>query len=146
MIQSGPTGIVIEREISFDRKQRRKRIVPRKAASTSMMDDMPSEFRGRIPRIARLVALALRFDQLVRDGEVKSFAQIARLGHVTRARVTQIMNLLNLAPDIIDEILHLPPVVRGRDPIRENQLRPIAAEPDWTRQRAMWAVVKEDRS
>src|SRR3712207_3152134 len=34
--------------------------------------------------------------------------KVARLGHVTRARVTQIMNLLNLAPDIQEAILFLP--------------------------------------
>ena len=35
---------------------------------------------------------------------------------VTRARMTQIMNLLNLAPDIQEELLLLPPVTEGRDP------------------------------
>ena len=97
---------------------------------------------GRVPRIARLVALALRFDQLVRDGEMANFAEIARVGHVTRARVTQVMNLLNLAPDIMDEILHLPLVTHGIDPISEHHLRPIAAEYVWSKQRAMWRKVK----
>lgn len=64
-------------------------------------------------------------------------AELARLGHVTRARLTQIMNLLNLAPDIQEAILHLPRVERGRDPITERQLRPIAAVVDWERQRRM---------
>ncbi len=63
---------------------------------------------GRVPRIARLMALALRFNQQIRDGTLRDYAQIARLGHVTRARVTQVMNLLLLAPDIIEAILHLP--------------------------------------
>src|SRR5262245_15082590 len=59
----------------------------------------------RVPRISRLMALAIRFDELLRKGEVKDYAELARLGHVTRARVTQIMNLLNLAPDLQEQIL-----------------------------------------
>jgi hypothetical protein len=50
---------------------------------------------GRVPRVARWMALAIRFDQLLREVQVASYAELARLGHVTRARVTQIMNLLN---------------------------------------------------
>jgi len=63
---------------------------------------------GNIPRISRLMALAIKFDGLVRHGEVRDYADLARLGYVTRARITQIMNLLNLAPDIQEEILFLP--------------------------------------
>ena len=55
---------------------------------------------GRVPRVARLMALALRFDRLLREGVAADFAELARLGHVSRARVSQVMNLLNLAPDI----------------------------------------------
>ena len=53
-------------------------------------------------------------------------------------RLTQIMNLLCLAPDIQEEILFLPPTKRGRDAVTEKQLRPIAAIPSWSRQRQMW--------
>ncbi len=93
---------------------------------------------GRLPRVSRLMALAIRFDQLVREGAVADYAEIARLGHVTRARLTQIMNLLSLAPDIQEAILCLPRVDAGRDPITERELRPIAAMPDWQKQRRMW--------
>ena len=97
---------------------------------------------GRVPRIARLMALAIRFDRLIDHGAITDQAELARLGHVTRARVTQIMNLLHLAPDIQEAILHLPRVTEGRDPIAERHIRPIAAEIDWDRQRAMWAVTQ----
>ena len=96
---------------------------------------------GRTPRIARLMALAIRFDGLVRRGEVADYAELARLGHVSRARLTQIMNLTLLAPDIQEEILFLPKVERGRDPIAIRMLQPIAAEPMWSRQRKMWKEV-----
>jgi hypothetical protein len=93
---------------------------------------------GRVPRISRLMALAIRFDDLLRRGEVNDYAELARVGHVTRARVTQIMNLLMLAPDIQEAILFLPLVERGDDPIKEWQVRPIAAEVVWARQRTGW--------
>ena len=51
--------------------------------------------------------------------------------------MTQILNLLHLAPDIQEEILFLPRVTEGKDPIHEKMLRPIAAEVDWARQREM---------
>jgi len=94
--------------------------------------------RGRIPRVARLMALAIKFDRLLGEGAITDQAELARIGHVTRARVTQIMNLVHLAPDIQEAVLFLPPVTEGRDPITERDLRPIAAEVDWGRQRGAW--------
>ena len=98
-----------------------------------------------VPRITRLMALAIKFDGIVRRGEVRDYADLARLGYVTRARITQIMNLLNLAPDIQEEILFLPRTVKGRDPIRERDVRPIAAVPHWNRQRKMWKALPKER-
>jgi hypothetical protein len=97
---------------------------------------------GRVPRVARLMALAIRFEGLLAAGEVRDYADLARLGHVTRARVTQIMNLLNLAPDIQEELLFLPPVEAGRDTVKEWQVRPIAAKPVWAEQRKLWRTVR----
>ena len=65
-------------------------------------------------------------------------ADAARRLGLTRARMTQMMNLLLLAPAIQEAILALPPVVTGRDPITERQLRRIVAEPDWNKQIKMW--------
>lgn len=93
---------------------------------------------GRVPKVARLMALAIRFKGMLRDGQVRDYAELARLGHVTRARVTQIMNLNLLAPDIQEAILFLPPVLDGRAPLIEQHVRPVAAEPRWIQQRAQW--------
>jgi hypothetical protein len=93
---------------------------------------------GNIPRISRLMALALRFEGLIDRGEAANYADLARLGHVTRARLTQIMDLTLLAPDIQEDILFLPRTVQGRDPIREKDLRAIVAVPLWKRQREVW--------
>lgn len=93
---------------------------------------------GRVPRVARLMALAIRFDRLLRDGCVASQSELAHLARVTQPRMTQIMNLLHLAPDIQEEILFLPPATEGRDPIHEHLLREVAACPDWREQRRRW--------
>src|SRR5690606_18912045 len=103
--------------------------------------DAPAKPRGRIPRVSKLMALAIRFDGLIRDGIVADFAELARLGHVSRARMTQIMNLLHLAPDIQEAILFLPRVEAGKDPVTERELRALVAEVEWGRQRRMWKTI-----
>lgn len=114
-------------------------VVPgRERAAEPAADSQRAESPGRVPRVARLMALAIRFDGLVREGAVSTQADLAAVGHVTRARVTQIMNLLHLAPDLQEAILFMPLVTRGRDPVTEHDLRPIAAEVDWGRQRRLW--------
>lgn len=100
---------------------------------------------GNLPRITKLMALAIRFDALVSSGEVQDYADLARLGYVTRARITQIMNLLNLSPDIQEALLFLPRTTIGRDMFREKELRSIARVPYWNRQRKMWAKLKDDK-
>jgi len=84
------------------------------------------------------MALAIHFDQLIRDGKVADQSDIARLAHVTQPRMTQIMNLNHLAPDIQEQLLFLPLITCGRDPIHERMLRPIAAQTRWRAQRQMW--------
>ena len=94
-----------------------------------------SERAGRaIPRIARLMALAIRFDRLLRAEEFRDYAELARLGRVTRARMTQIMKLLDLAPDIQEQILFLPNL-KG---LNERNFRHIVSRIDWNEQRRMF--------
>lgn len=93
---------------------------------------------GRVPRVARLAALAVKFDGLVRRGEVEDYAALARLGHVSRARLTQVMNLVLLAPDVLEAILFLPNTEKGRDSINEHDLRHVASTPNWAEQRRRW--------
>jgi hypothetical protein len=94
---------------------------------------------GRVPRISRLMGLAIRFEDLVRSGQVASYSELARLGRVTRARISQIMNLLLLAADIQEQVLFLPRTCNGRDPIQLRHLLPITLEWDWRQQRRLWA-------
>ena len=93
---------------------------------------------GRVPRVARLMALVLRFDELVRTGQIANYRELASLGHVTRARVSQITNLVHLAPDLQEALLFLPLTLCGRDPIILADLQPIAASFDWRKQRRLW--------
>jgi len=95
----------------------------------------------RVPKIALLLALGHHFEHLVRDGVAKDFAEIARRTGLTRARVTQIVNLVLLAPDIQEVIFHMEPDVHGEDPVHERSLRAVVAVPDWSRQRLLWAAV-----
>src|SRR5262249_18348646 len=105
----------------------------------------PSEQPERVPRLARLMALALRFEALVRSGEVRDYAALARLGRVSRARISQIMNLLQLAADIQEEILLLRRTERGRERPHLRQLQPIAAVLDWHKQRRLWRKLLGER-
>jgi hypothetical protein len=98
-----------------------------------------------VPRVAKLMALAIRFDELIRTGAVRDQAELARLGRVSRARLTQIARLLFLAPDIQEDILFLSAAKRGRARVTERQLRPIVAMVDWREQREMWAAGWSER-
>jgi hypothetical protein len=84
------------------------------------------------------MALAIRFDQLIRAGEVTNCAELATLGHVTRARVSQIMCLRCLAPDLQEKVLFLPATTKGRDSTHLRDLLPIARIADWRKQRVRW--------
>ena len=90
-----------------------------------------SEDRGRIPRISRLVALAIKLERLLRDGTIESHRAVAEVGQISRSRMSQILTLADLAPSIQEAILFLPRTITGRDPITEAAVRPIAREVDW---------------
>jgi hypothetical protein len=109
----------------------RKRIVPKPAP----VKRAPT---GKTARISKLMALAIRFEGLIRDGQVTDQSELARLAHVTQPRMTQIMNLLYLAPDLQNELMKLTPAAGRHQPVNEKSLRPIVAEIDWGKQREMW--------
>ena len=126
--------VIIESDVHFERGGRGAR----KELHAGLEQRPETVTCGRVPRVSRLMALAIRFDGLLHVGTVGSHAELADLGHVSRARISQIMNLLHLAPDIQEELLFLPRTECGRDPIHLRQLQPIAAIPDWKRQRIHW--------
>jgi hypothetical protein len=101
---------------------------------------------GRLPRVARLMALAIRFENLLRVGTVQDFADLSRLGRVTRARISQIMNLLNLAPDLQERLLLLDPVLDRREELSERGLRAVVEEPCWAKQRHLFEEIASQKS
>jgi hypothetical protein len=98
---------------------------------------MPSA-PAKLPHITKLMALAIRLEHLLASGQVKDQAEIARVAGITRARVTQILNLTNLAPDIQQSILDLEPSTDYVPRFREREVRTIAIMPNWERQRLQW--------
>jgi hypothetical protein len=98
----------------------------------------PGVKRGRLPRITQVLALALQFQEMVDRGEVRRHSDLARLGCVSRERISQMMVLTWLAPDIQEAILRLPQVPGGRYSISEGALRKTARLPLWEDQRARW--------
>ena len=94
------------------------------------------------PRVARLLAVAHRFERRLRRGEVASFAEIAAAERLTRARVTQIMDLLLLAPDLQEQVLFLPRPASPDEELSERDLRQIVRAPVWSDQRRIWAELR----
>ena len=100
----------------------------------------PDTPKGKIPRISRLMALAIHCDELLRSGKVANQSALAEYAQITPARLTQILTLLNLAPDIQEEILFLPRTVKGRGEVKERDVRRIAMKQVWGAQREIWKL------
>jgi DNA invertase Pin-like site-specific DNA recombinase len=111
----------------------RPRIAPHPTAPTAMR-----ERTEQVPRITRLLALALKFEGLIESGVVSNYTALAEVGHVSRSRVTQMTGLLNLAPDIQEEILFLRPEEAERCGISEPSMRKLTATLLWSQQREQW--------
>jgi hypothetical protein len=92
--------------------------------------------QGRLPRITQVLAMALQFQEMIDRGEIRRHADLARLGCVSRERISQMMVLTWLAPDIQEAILRLPQMPGGRFPVNEGMLRKVARLPLWEDQRA----------
>ncbi len=101
----------------------------------------PERAKGRLPRITRYMALAIYYEDLIRQGHVYDYAEIATLGHVTRARVTQIMNLRLLAPSIQEQLLSLSRIISGRVEWSLRDFQTIALEQDWRKQQERWSSI-----
>jgi len=126
--------LIIDGNFALDRRRRADR--------SDGNDDGPASAApvtsSRVPRIARLLALAWHIEGLVRSGTLASYAAAARLGHVSRARLSQILSLLNLAPDLQEQVLFLRHPRCGRAPVALRQVLGVAALLDWPEQRRRW--------
>src|SRR5258706_3267773 len=91
---------------------------------------------SRAPRLARILALAHKLEALVRSGAVKDYAALARLGHVSGSRVSQILLLRHLAPAIQEHVLFVD--AARAHLLTEGDLRSVAREPNWERQHVLF--------
>jgi site-specific DNA recombinase len=105
-------------------------------------DSVPAN--GRVPRISRLMALAIKLERLVREGSVRSFSELAHAGHVSRARMSQLLRLTELSPAIQEEILFLPATLTGNDALTERGLRQVAGSMDWEWQMKLFRSLMKD--
>ena len=108
----------------------RCRFVP--AAKPTPGKNAPKVVRSQKPsgpsRTARMLALAHHIERQIEDGAIPDFAAAARALGLTRARLTQIMNLLLLAPEIQGHI------AVGELVLTERALRRVVGEADWAEQ------------
>jgi hypothetical protein len=133
------TSFTIEKDVHFQRHARGRQELRQGNGSGHV-----PEASVRVPRIARLMALAIRFEALLRSGPIRDQADLARLGQVTRARISQILSLNHLAPDIQEEILFLSGCTRGKNLLLADVL-PITVIADWSAQRRRWRSLRRSR-
>jgi site-specific DNA recombinase len=118
--------------------------VPVRPGVRRKQPEVPSH--GRVPRISRLMALAVHLDGLVAEGKVRSYRELAEIGQVSRARLSQILQLTHLAPEIQEQLLFLPPTRHGSDRIVESHVRPLARLVDWEAQKQRFRALREQLS
>jgi len=114
------SGLTVVRKVEFSNG------VERKPEETDTPTQPP------IPRIAQLMALAIRFEEMLRDGEVRNQTELAVIAGVSRARVSQIMGLLNLSPRLQESLLF------GHRKCCERELRSVLSIACWRRQEAVF--------
>ena len=134
------SGLTVTKQIHFSIRSRGRKEVTegsRPAASRPSV--------GRVPRLMRLMALAIHLDDLIARGAINDQAEAAAMGHVTRARMTQLLGLMRLAPDVRLAIMQLPHTKAGRDPISERHVRALTLMVDWDDQRRAWEALSRGR-
>ena len=112
----------------------------RATAFTSEPPPPPREPVRRPAKVARLLAMAHKLQRLIDEGKVEDRAALARQLGVTRARITQILDLTLLAPDIQEEILFRQ-AVDGVEPLSDRTLRTVFRFEVWTRQRLTYGML-----
>jgi hypothetical protein len=99
--------------------------------------------------VTRAIALAVSYQQLAQEREIRSYKELVKLSRISRPRLSQILMLTNLAPVIQEELLFLPYTVSGPQRITEKQLRSIATRIDWREQialfRSLWDGSRESK-
>jgi predicted XRE-type DNA-binding protein len=110
----------------------------RRGKEKRFVAEQPKEPAIRPAKVALQLALAHRIQKAIEAGEVRDQAEAARLLGLTRARVSQLLDLTLLAPDIQERILLLEAVGKA-EPASERELRSPSRAPSWSEQRVrLW--------
>jgi hypothetical protein len=102
----------------------------------------PAEPTRQPAQVARMLALAHHLQRAMEGGAVANQAALAKAYGLTRARLTQVLDLLLLAPDLQEQVLAMD-AVDGRQPLAERRLRRLAICESWAEQRANWPATKD---
>lgn len=130
-----PDGLTMSYSVKFSQKGDRQKSQNSMSEKSGKKQIAPQKAVNRTPRVVKLLALAHHFDELIRNGVVKDYADLARLGGVSRARITQIMGFLLLAPDIQERIL----LCKAHSIPPERTIRKVIKEISWEAQKNILA-------
>lgn len=133
----------VNEELRKEHDRLRRTSKPKKIDGEAITASSKSNSKEWVPRVAQLLALAIKFEALAHTGVLNGYATLAEVGHISRARVSQLMSLLNLAPDIQEEILFLRPEEAGLHRISESRLRKLTSTLSWHEQRQRWRGMLE---
>ena len=128
-------------EVQFTLRGRTRNMVVQTNRNSKVVAEQRTAVAAKLPRVTQVLALAIYFANILDRGEVKDYAELARLACVSRERISQIMKLRWLAPAIQQEILSSSP---GCFSLCEAKLRNIAEEMRWSEQRKRWLQLKLD--
>ena len=127
-------GITVEFECHFRQKNGRKKV----CKEQSVHNAKASKSTHHIPQTARFLAMAHYYQSLIDGEQVKDYAEIARLTGISRARISQIISLTFLAPEIQQEILFMTQKKPFPKHVKERNLRKILRTPIWEKQKEIW--------
>ena len=128
MIQGQKLQVLsVEYKVNFGNGKQKGRAEKKPAA-------IPKQTPTKLSRITRLLALAHHLQDLIDQGIVTDYADIARLSNLSRARVTQIMNLMLLTPEIQEDILFS----GHKKYIKERGIRMLLKTVVWEEQAGIW--------
>lgn len=142
-VDEGHAGFEVEMTIPVNHTRRARSMEERMGPPEPPEGPKPGP---RIPRITRLMALAIKLQEMIDRGEIQDYVDVARLGYITRARASQIMNLTLLAPDIQEEILGWSSEVGRVVSVTEREVRTMVRHTFWERQREGWKQLGQQNS
>lgn len=133
--EKGNVGITVEYACRFQMKRGRRKMLKGKARVLPPKPKARPSKAPQVPPVSKLLALAHYYQKLLDEGAVRDYAEIAALTGVTRSRLTQIMNLTVLAPEIQQALLYFPLTARKQT---ERAVRKIAECMLWQEQMKLW--------